>query len=146
MPAIRLEPFSPAHVALIEDAGQQEWAREYFEDSAIEAAAGDAVSIYAEGEFFGCAGVVEIHKFRALVWAILVPGHRRHWLEFNRVARAWITERLKTYPRIEAYTDPDFPQAQRWMKVLGFRQEGAIKPYFFPDGRACAEWVLLRGD
>ena len=42
--------------------------------------------------------------------------------------------------------NPDFLKAARWAKALGFREECARKPYFFPDGRDGSEWVLIGGN
>jgi len=145
MPGIRHEPFSAAHIDLIDDAGAQEWLRPYFSRLAEEAEGGIGISFFAGQVFLGAGGIMPIHDFRAVAWGIFVPGYPQHFLGVWRISRAFIAERLKTYPRIEAYIDPDFSRSVRFVKALGFREETARKPYFFPDGRPGAEWVIFGG-
>lgn len=146
MPDIRLRPFRADDTKLLEIYGAQEWIRPYFEALASEAETGNAVSVFCGPDFLGCAGCSEVHPLRAVAWAIFVPGFPRHFLGIHRRTCAFLTQALETYARIEAYIDPEFPEAVRWVKLLGFREECGRKPYFFPDGRAGAEWVLIRGE
>lgn len=101
-------------------------------------------AFYGE-DFFACGGVSPVHAFRGVAWCIVVPGFPQAFRALHRLISRIIEQELLTYPRIEAYIDPEFPQAVRWAELLGFRQEGELKPYFFPDGRTGAEWVRLRG-
>lgn len=145
MPDIRLEPFKAEHVALLADYGEQEWLRPYFEEMALEAERGSAIAVFAQDDFIGCGGIVPVHDFRAVAWAIFMPGFPQHFLAVHLHTRTFLLDKLKTFRRIEAYIDPEFFRAVRWVKALGFHCETDNKPYFFPDGRTGSEWVMLRG-
>ncbi len=38
------------------------------------------------------------------------------------------------FQRVEAYVDPEFPQAIKWAEMLGFEREGLMKR-FTPSGQ-----------
>lgn len=142
---LRLSPFKAEHAALLEDFGAQAWVKDYFESCLDEAEAGIAVSVWAGEDFIGCAGLARVHDYRAIAWALFTPGYPHYFLRVHRLTKAFLHEHLKTFARIEAYIDPEFSRAVRWVKSLGFCEECGNKPYFFPDGRTGAEWVLIRG-
>ena len=141
---LRLEPFKKEHAALLDDYGAQAWVKDYFEACLDDAEDGLAVSVWVDQVFIGCAGLAPVHDYRAIAWALFVPGYPQHFIKVHRATKAFLREHLKAFPRIEAYIDPEFTRAIRWVKSLGFREECSFKPYFFPDGRAGAEWVMLR--
>lgn len=149
MPAPRLEPFAATHAGLMAGRyGAQAWLEPYFTELETLAAAeaGFAFTALCGEVFIGCGGLCQIHAFRAIAWAILAPGNPQHFRWIHHRMREGLREGLSRYPRIEAYLDPEFPQASRWAKLLGFRQEGEIKPYYLSDGRSGVDWVMIRGE
>ena len=105
---------------------------------------GGAISGFGEGIFFGCGGFVEITPHRALCWALIHPTNPRYFYKIHKIALWVVEEAGQRYERLEAYIDPDFFAAARWVKMLGFHCECKMKPYYFPDGRSASEWVRLR--
>lgn len=138
---IRLEPFKAEHLKGV-DWGTQGWLMPYFDE--IEAGSSYSRSAYAGDIFLGSGGVAEVHEFRAVAWVVLVPGQVKLFRQLYNLVKKVLS--VQIYPRIEAYIDPEFSQAMRMVKMLGFRQEGEYKPYFFPDGRTGSEWVIIRGE
>lgn len=141
MPDIRLEPFKAAHLKEV-DWGGQGWLMPYFDE--VAASGTYSRSAYAGDIFLGAGGVAEVHEFRAVAWVVLVPGQAKRFRALYNLIKKVLS--VQIYPRIEAYIDPEFSQAMRMAKMLGFRQEGEVKPYFFPDGRGASEWVVIRGE
>jgi hypothetical protein len=45
------------------------------------------------------------------------------------------------FRRIEAFVDPEFKPAMRWIKMLGFELERFV-PYFFKDGSIASQWAM----
>ncbi|MDP2618648.1 MAG: hypothetical protein Q8P46_00485 [Hyphomicrobiales bacterium] len=100
-------------------------------------------SFWSGDDLVGCAGIIPVHEWRAVTWALLQQGETRRFAGLHRAVSAVL--RAQSYPRIEAYVDPAFAPAMRWTAMLGFEIETAFKPFWFPDGRGAAEWVLYRG-
>ena len=141
MPGIRLEPFKLEHLERL-NWGEQAWLKPFLDLNALEH--GFSGSVFSGNDFLGCGGLYEVHKFRAVAWGMPCPGHPKAFRGMHYLIKKVLREKVETYRRIEAYIDPEFSQAVRWAKALGFRKEGELKPYFFPDGRPGTEWVLTR--
>lgn len=144
---LRLERFKRAHIRLFTSYGKQDWIAPYLvhdEEAQALAEGNESWSFFYGDIFLGCGGFVELSPFRAMCWTLLNPTNPKHFSLLHRVIRRLLEGQAERYPRLEAYLDPDFPEARRWAKILGFRVECESKPYFFPDGRTGAEWVRLR--
>lgn len=140
---MRLESFKAEHIDLFAgDFGPQEWLAPYLELGAM--IESRAYSVFDDPHFLGSFGLHPVHAYRGVVWALIKPSNPVNFLKFHRCAARVLAGWKEDYRRIEAYVDPDFPAAVRWIKLLGFRVECELKPYFFPDGRPASEWVLLR--
>lgn len=78
-----------------------------------------------------CAGFLPIWEGRAMAWALVAADAGRHMAAIHRAA----LERVRGagYRRLEAYVDPRFAAARRWVAMLGFEYEGLLKR-FTPTG------------
>ena len=139
---LRLEPFTVEHLTLFNNWGAQAWLEPFFDLDGADS--GYSASVFLGEDFLGCGGIYEVHPLRGIAWGIPVPGFPAAFRQMHFAIKRVLKEKMETYCRIEAYIDPEFSNAVRWVKSLGFREECSFKPYFFPDGRAGAEWVITR--
>lgn len=85
-----------------------------------------------DGVVLGCGGAFPMWEGRAHLWTYLSEDIGRHMLAVTRE----IPRKLKEmgFVRYEAEVSAYFPQAQRWVRILGFHCE---TPHgmeaFFPD-------------
>lgn len=138
---MKVVPFVPEHIDALRDFGSQDYlvTSGSREELGLLVRHGRHLSFFAEDVLIGCAGVTPVHEWRGIAWALLRSGLPESFLALHRnVARELSKE---PYARIEAYVDPSFKPAVRWIKLLGFRLETPYKAYFFPDGRGASEWV-----
>jgi hypothetical protein len=88
----------------------------------------------------GCAGVVPATKFRAVAWGLFQKTKHSDFLYVHRKTKEFLNN--TNYLRIEAYVDPGFYPALRWIEMLGFKIERAYIPLFFPNGTGASAWAL----
>jgi hypothetical protein len=71
------------------------------------------------------AGVLPIWEGRGLAWALLAWDAGPYMREITRAT----VEALDLCPchRIELYAKPDFPEANRWARMLGFEYEALLE-------------------
>jgi hypothetical protein len=101
--------------------------------------AGPAFSAFADGRLLGCGGCIEYGKHRAEIWALLDKDIGAHMRAVTRVVNGWLS--VCPYPRVEANVATDFAAGLRWIKLLGFEQEGGEKLKFLADGRSALGFV-----
>jgi hypothetical protein len=122
---------------LFDNYGGQEYIAPFL--GSMEARGGFA-AFYGE-TFVGCGGIIKVSEYRGQAWVILNAGD---W-PFIQLHRAIIKGlRDNDYRRIEAFVDPTFEPAIRWMKMLGFECETPYKPFLMPDGRGMSEWGIIK--
>lgn len=102
----------------------------------LEGAPGPSWTFWRDGKPIACLGLIELWRgdyVRYMAWGLLSPT--------DTYGLLWLTRRFKNYlasgltkTRIEFTAAADFPQANRWAKVLGFQPVGVLKQYG-PDGR-----------
>ncbi len=98
-----------------------------------------------DGEVLACGGLLPLwpdNEMRAVAWMHLGMSRPEFFTFIHKQVMKVLVE--SPYKRIEAFTDPTFPLAARWIKLLGFKNETPFKPFYFPDGRAAQEWVRIR--
>lgn len=126
-------PYLPEHLAAL----RIQQAQAYMEplmrspDYARELSAGDARTWTHGGDVVGIGGVVPIWPGRACAWALVSAGAGRCMTALTRSAGAFLS--ASGVRRLEAYVDPDFHAAHRWMRMLGFTLEARMSA-FKPDG------------
>lgn len=88
-----------------------------------------------------CAGLVDQWSNYAAAWALLSDRAGRHLL--------WVTRQIRLFldsspiRRVDTPVRCDFPQAERWCRMLGFQSEGIMKAYF-PDGCDAIRFARVR--
>ena len=99
-------------------------------------------SAVENGKLLASGGIVEHPAWpgTGLAWTALTREWRRH----ARVITDWVELALieSEYDRIEAHVRRDLKGAHRWIKRLGFRQEGCLKSVH--DGYDFAIYARLR--
>lgn len=97
------------------------------------------------GKPIAAAGVVELWRDRGYAWALLGVDAAPHLLPITREIRSF----LDALPcrRVEMAVDPEFPQALRWARMLGFERE-TPEPMrsYYPDGRSAYLYARVRED
>lgn len=142
---IDVHPFRPDHIGAFTNHAGQEHLVEALPAEELDRATstGAHYTLKAGSQVVACMGVVHINDYRASAWTLLQRLAPARFISVHRAA--WHLLRIQPYMRIEAYVDPTMAPATRWMRMLGFRLETPYKPFFFPDGRGAAEWVLYPG-
>lgn len=131
-------PFKPDHIHELADFGGQEWARMLTGPEHLERLlSGPAFSGAISGEIVGAAGVGSLSGRRGYAWAILSARASQHPASVHRAVHRFLrsSECASVFSRIEAYVDPAFVAAVRWVSALGFECE-TPQPMrkFFPNG------------
>lgn len=72
------------------------------------------------GIALACCGVLPNGE----AWAFLACDLRRYMVPVSRAVRKVMQDHARAVGPVTATTLPDFPQAERWVRLLGFRQEG----------------------
>jgi hypothetical protein len=140
-----LLPFKPHHLDELADYGGQDWVKAFCLDTHIaKFMEGPCFSGAVRGEIVGSAGIGISEGRRGFAWAVLASGARRHAAGIHRAAKRFLTSQTQ-FDRIEAYVDPEFALAIRWVNALGFDLE-TPEPMrkFFPDGRSAFQFALVR--
>lgn len=106
------------------------------------ALSGPAFSAFHGDILLGCGGAVEFGKHRAEIWALLSRQIGPHMRAVSRAINGWLD--ICPYRRVEANVAPDFPASMRWIRLLGFEQEGGDMRKFFADGRSAVRFVRLK--
>jgi len=94
-----------------------------------------------DGEIMVIFGVTEMWQGRAQAWALLSRQAGKHLKAITVRARSLLD--AAPFRRIEAQCDFNFPQADRWLKMLGFQFEGVAEK-FNPDGSSAKLWARLK--
>lgn len=140
---IELVPFSPAHITMLKNFGGQD-------DILAEVSIEEIKKVTSQQDNFnftlmrdgiplGCGGTVNATKLRGVAWAILQKTEPKDFFMIDRAMRWGM--KASGLKRIEAYVDPRFDAALRWMKLLGFRLEHPYLPYYFTDGSGAMLWA-----
>lgn len=140
---MRIIPYVTDHLDQMADFGNQEdivrpmieiLREARYEDN------GPAFSAFAEGRVIGCAGLVEITKYRAYTWALMSKqDFAQRFVSIHRAVKRFLDE--QTYKRIDAQVAFHDKDGHRWMRLLGFEREMFCRAWAMPDGSAVSEYV-----
>lgn len=121
---VTIIPFQANHLAALNLQPAQAYMLPYIERAdytvALESS-GPAYSALADGRIIACAGVAEIWPGRGAAWALLANSGPCHFGTVHRAVCRFLDG--CGIRRVEAYVDPEFDAARRWMRLLGFRLE-----------------------
>jgi hypothetical protein len=139
---IETVPFEPAHVRAMRNFDAQASLLRNVPDSELLVLSrmGQCWTFMHGEEVLCCAGFIQANKWRAQAWVLFQKTSPRLFLKLHYAIRDKIIE--GGYSRIEAYTNPQHVNAQRWMRAIGFELVVPYKPLFFPDGSGASEWAL----
>ena len=94
------------------------------------------------GEEVVCiAGVIEIWANRGKAGVLLSENAGRELLAITRALKRYLL--LGEFKRLEAVVSCRWPEAQRWARMLGFREEVARAEAYNPDGSDAAVFVRI---
>jgi hypothetical protein len=102
-------------------------------------------SVEHQGKIIACGGLIPVWPdctVRAAAWGLLSKDIASLFPFIHKNVLRVMDE--SPFNRIEAHTNPNFPPAERWIRMLGFEIETAWKPFFFPDGSGAQEWRRIR--
>ena len=94
----------------------------------------------ANGEAIVCAGTIQQWPGRHTAWAYLGKHTGPHMLW---ITRAVLANLAKIKGRIEFTVRADFPQGQRWAKMLGFEVETPCLKAYGPTGEDQVGFVRI---
>lgn len=124
-----IAPFHPAHMLEIRAQPNQPKDSKLFADPEYGQclASGEAFTVLDGNTVQACLGVFEMTEGRALAWALLGEDCGRVMVRLHKQVRAYLEQ--CPFHRVEAYVDPNFPAAIRWMRLLGFEFEGRMRQF-----------------
>ena len=144
---VRIVPFAPEHLNEVERRGFEEAALMKLGDLSARAAMymqyGPAFTGVADGVVIGCAGVVTHWEGVGEAWAFISTAAAAHPLGITKAVKGWL-DAQKAYRRIQANVKADDERAVRWIRLLGFENEGLMRA-FGPDGTDFRRFVRLYG-
>jgi len=94
-----------------------------------------------DGKIVGVAGVIPQWSNRAIAWAMIAKDAGPHFVSIHREVRKFLIH--CPFVRVEAQVDVGFPEANRWMTMLGFELEGYMRA-FRPDGADMLLYARVR--
>lgn len=103
----------------------------------------DARTIMAGDKVLSCGGVIELWPGRGEVWTMLDRDCGRWMKSIHSITTAFLDEHNNRYPRLETGCEIEWPQAHRWLKMLGFEHERTARKYM-PSGRDLDIYVRIR--
>jgi hypothetical protein len=86
---------------------------------------GPAYTLFADGKIVGSAGVVLMNKKSGEAWMVLSSLFYNYKKEFFRAVRDKLEDIIKDkgLVRVQAMVVTDFPEAEHWLRHLGFENE-----------------------
>lgn len=127
---VRVKLYQPAHLTYVKLQQQQQYPEyqltlEYL--SYLKDESWPAFSLWHRNRCLGAVGVIKQWKNRAFVWCLLDEQAKHHLLGITRHIQFQL-EQL-TIKRLETTCEVNFPQGERWLKLLGFEKECLAKSY-----------------
>jgi len=144
-----IELFQPEHLAQVDwtggpiakavgyDVALDEVGQKYAEN-------GLGLTVRYDGAIVACMGVVRLWSGVGEVWCFTTPGAVKHPRLLCRAALWGVEKGIETLGlhRVQAHVRMDFPAALKWIKYLGFTQEGAC-PMYTADKQDVSRWGRL---
>lgn len=96
-----------------------------------------------DGRVVACGGFFPLWSGNVRAWAVIAADIGGHgMLALTRAVRRAMA--VSDARRIEVEVDTVFPQAHRWVRMIGgFEWEGTMRKYS-PDGRDCDRYAMVR--
>lgn len=100
-----------------------------------------AHTIVHDGKIIGAGGAIEIWQGRAEVWLLLDKSSGSVMNGVHRVTTRFLN--ALPHRRVETGCEIGWPEAHRWLKMLGFEHEHTARKYM-PSGRDIDIYVRIR--
>lgn len=90
----------------------------------------DGMTLVCDGQILCCFGYITLIPGVAEVWLFPSVYVRSHSIAFVREVNGFIesTAKVLNWHRVQTLTQ-DLPEHRKWMKILGFAEEGVMKKY-----------------
>jgi hypothetical protein len=142
---IRIIPFKAEHLYDIDVQSAQTDIHTWVSPDlarALEREEGWSYSALDGDEVLGCAGLVAQWPGRKTAWAYLSGNVGHRFPVLHRAALKFLNE--CGVRRVEAAADVNFPEAHRWLAMLGFIKEAERMEAYLPNGSACSLYARVR--
>lgn len=141
---MKVVDFKPEHLDMIDIQAGQAHAMGLIHKSSAEVLARELSLTAMEDDVVkACAGLLPLGMHRAVMWAYLSQNlSGKGMLRMTKWAKIFFED--QDYSRIEAHVECDFPQAHRWIKMLGFHCECERMEKFGEEGEDVAMYVRIQ--
>lgn len=112
----------------IQPAQRQLWPDMTEADVARSIAAGYAFAAYRGTKILAIGGIARFDADRGLVWGVLSGSIGRDFVGMHAAVKQALA--AAPFMRIEAQIENSFAPGHRWIKALGFEQEGLMRKYW----------------
>ncbi len=133
-PAVAIVPFEAAHASMIQLQPEQwqEIGPSVGHEHALKLARGGPAFTMLSYSFpVAAAGLIEVHPHYATAWALLGWDAGEVMLAMTRAIRQVLAAAV--YSRVDTTVRTDFPQGQRWARMLGLERRCTMAKWG-PDG------------
>lgn len=137
---MKIIPYEPQHLLMIKPQRNQE-SLEMTIERAEQLAMFPCFTGILDGEVIAIGGLFELNPIRAYLYLIVTENIQHQWIHIYRAARKLINAALKDYVRLETLTA--FPEAERWVEMIGFQFEGVMRRAG-PDGCDAKMYSIVR--
>lgn len=129
---IRMVPIEAWHLAEIDMQEMQSYAAELCKDPryrVMVAQAGGVTMLIDHGKdkkptIICCCGIIKIDKGLGVTYAYLSKVFPKYAVRVTRAVKKYLEDALAhDFHRIETQADVNFPESNRWNKMLGFKYE-----------------------
>jgi hypothetical protein len=137
-----LKPFRAWHVSLLEQSGPPRggWLK-HAPETLLALEKHNSWTVMGDmGEPIACGGFVQIWPGRHSAWIYLNELSAPHMLVVTRYALACLAT---VQGRLELTVRFDFDEGHRWAKMLGFKVETPVMPFYGPEGEAHSMYVRI---
>lgn len=97
--------------------------------------------IWHDGRLVAAGGAFEVWEGRAEVWMLLAKDAGKNFTGVHRMVKRFLD--LMPHARLETTCEVGWPEAERWLKMLGFEHERLARKYM-PGGRDVHIYVRIR--
>jgi hypothetical protein len=127
---IDLIPAHPSMLRLLDLQAAQANVGGAMDEQAIRGAmaGGTAFAAVENGRILTIAGVFEIWQDRAVLWGLLSNSIGASMVPLHRCAVRGLA--ASRYRRIEAHVEAEHAEGHRWIRMLGFEQEGVMRQFW----------------
>lgn len=100
-----------------------------------------AYAIVNDGKIIGAGGAIEIWPGRAEVWLLLDKAAGVVMSSVHKITTRFLDS--LPHSRVETGCEIEWPEAHRWLRMLGFTHERMARKYM-PSGRDIDIYVRIR--